>query len=150
MTEDPNRPALKVTDNRHFQQTGEKRLDATTSHDVPTDAGGIPVAQNDPSADRARAPSDFSEVATSLSSSFSLLIARLAQETEIYLGLLPYPGKDQPEPDLEASRAMIDMLSMLQDKTRSNLDPDEARLIESLLYTYRLEFVRQFPGGGQR
>ena len=81
---------------------------------------------------------DMSEIASSLSSSFSLLVARLAQETEIYLGLVPYPGKETSEPDLEAARAMIDLLSMLQDQTRGNLEPEEARLLENLLYTYRL------------
>lgn len=93
---------------------------------------------------------DLSRLAAGLTSSFSLLVARLAQETEIYLGLVPYPGGDAPETDLEAARAMIDMLSMLQEKTRGNLDDQEARLLEDLLYTYRLEFVRRRSGGGER
>ena len=97
-----------------------------------------------------RAPEDLADIASGLSSSFSLLVARLAQETEIYLGLVPYPGKETAEPDLEAARAMIDMLSMLQEKTRGNLDPEESHLIENLLYTYRLEFVRRRSGGGVR
>jgi len=96
------------------------------------------------------AQGDMDEIATSLSSSFSLLVARLAQETEIYLGLVPYPGKETSEPDLEAARAMIDLLSMLQEKTRGNLEPEEARLLENLLYTYRLEYVRLKPDAGAR
>ena len=96
------------------------------------------------------AQGDMDEIATSLSSSFSLLVARLAQETEIYLGLVPYPGKETSEPDLEAARAMIDLLSMLQTKTRGNLETEEARLLENLLYTYRLEYVRLKPDVGAR
>ena len=96
------------------------------------------------------AAGDVMDVASRLSSSFSLLVARLAQETEIYLGLVPFPGKETAEPDLEAARAMIDMLSMLQEKTRGNLDPEESHLLENLLYTYRLEFVRRRSGGGVR
>ena len=95
-------------------------------------------------------PGDLSAMAQGISSSFNLLVARLAQETEIYLGLVPYPGKETAEPDLEAARAMIDLLSMLQEKTRGNLDAEETRLLESLLYTYRLEFVRLRSGGGAR
>ena len=68
----------------------------------------------------------------------------------IYLGLVPYPGKDAAESDLEAARGMIDLLSMLEDKTRGNLDPEEARLLKDLIYTYRLEFVRLRSGGGAR
>ena len=89
-------------------------------------------------------------MAQGISSSFNLLVARLAQETEIYLGLVPYPGKETAEPDLEAARAMIDLLSMLQEKTRGNLDAEESRLLENLLYTYRLEFVRLRSGVGAR
>jgi hypothetical protein len=106
-------------------------------------AGGAPTAENDP-------PGDMSEITANLSSSFSLLVARLAQETEIYLGLVPYPGKETSEPDLEAARAMIDLLSMLQTKTRGNLEAEEARLLENLLYTYRLEYVRLKPDVGAR
>ena len=103
-----------------------------------------------PDLDPGRSGAICSDIATNLSSSFSLLVARLAQETEIYLGLVPYPGKETSEPDLEAARAMIDLLSMLQEKTRGNLEPEEARLLENLLYTYRLEFVRRRPDGGVR
>ena len=106
-------------------------------------AGGGLAAENDP-------PGDMSEITANLSSSFSLLVARLAQETEIYLGLVPYPGKETSEPDLEAARAMIDLLSMLQTKTRGNLETEEARLLENLLYTYRLEYVRLKPDVGAR
>ena len=105
--------------------------------------GGGHAAENDP-------PGDMSEITANLSSSFSLLVARLAQETEIYLGLVPYPGKETSEPDLEAARAMIDLLSMLQTKTRGNLETEEARLLENLLYTYRLEYVRLKPDVGAR
>jgi len=63
---------------------------------------------------------------------------------------VPYPGKETSEPDLEAARAMIDLLSMLQTKTRGNLETEEARLLENLLYTYRLEYVRLKPDVGAR
>ncbi len=66
------------------------------------------------------------------------------------MGLVPYPGKETAEPDLDAARAMIDMLNMLQEKTRGNLVPEEVRLLENLLYAYRLEFVRLRSGGGAR
>ena len=42
---------------------------------------------------------------------------------------------------------MIDMLSMLEEKTKGNLSPEESRLLTDLIYTYRLEFVRRAPSG---
>jgi hypothetical protein len=178
MTDDPNRPELKVTDRRHFDQKGEKRPPSEISPEPEPTRAETPGAAADPAAgpsgepaagpkhpsappvETPRAstspladegpPEVMSELAASLSSSFSLLVARLAQETEIYLGLIPYPGKETAEPDLEAARAMIDLLSMLQEKTRGNLDVEEARLLENLLYQYRLEYVRRRSDAGAR
>jgi hypothetical protein len=135
---------------------GEKRPEAPPSGTAAqsTERTSGPPSEKDPgAADKGQESPrhvDLSAMAPGISSSFSLLVARLAQETEIYLGLVPYPGKETAEPDLEAARAMIDLLSMLQEKTRGNLDAEESRLLESLLYTYRLEFVRLRSGGGAR
>ena len=123
----------------------QQRSAARPSGSPASDRGRVFDARAD-----TRASSEFSDVAAGLASSFSLLVARLAQETEIYLGLVPYPGKENPEPDLEAARAMIDILAMLQEKTRGNLDEEETRLIENVLYDYRLEFVRRGSGGAAR
>ena len=179
MADDSKTPEIKVTDRRHFDKSGEKRSDrvpeteaarpeasAATTGAGPTSSrsSGAPERPSDPSTRGDSGSSrgsglhtpdsgpsgDMSEIASTLSSSFSLLVARLAQETEIYLGLVPYPGKETSEPDLEAARAMIDLLSMLQEKTRGNLEPEEARLLENLLYTYRLEYVRLKPDAGAR
>jgi hypothetical protein len=164
MSDETNRSDIKVTDKRHFDRTGQRRSDESMLPENPPETGAVPgpaasagsggVSPGGPARGEGfearqgtRAPADLSEVAAGLSSSFSLLVARLAQETEIYLGLVPFPGKPGPEPDLGAARAMIDMLSMLEDKTRGNLDPEESRLLSELLYTYRLEFVRVSGGG---
>jgi len=138
----PNRPAAGAP----AEPKASAQDRASTRPSAGAGGGGGPsTGQTD-----SRPSGDLSEIATHLSSSFSLLVARLAQETEIYLGLVPYPGKETSEPDLEAARAMIDLLSMLQEKTRGNLEPEEARLLENLLYTYRLEFVRLKPDVGAR
>ena len=163
MTEEPKLEGLKITDRRQFDATGARRAEANASPGPQAETGPgktqpappeAPSEKRDtapgPPREEVRAPSSLADIAMGLSSSFSLLIARLAQETEIYLGLVPYPGKDNPEPDLEAARAMIDMLSMLQEKTRGNLDPEESQLLENLLYSYRLEFVRLRSGGEAR
>jgi hypothetical protein len=44
-------------------------------------------------------------------------------------------------PDLRAARQMIDMLSMLREKTRGNLTPDEAASLERILTDLRMQFV---------
>ncbi len=49
-------------------------------------------------------------------------------------------------PDLPAAQNTIEILEMLQEKTRSNLDPEEARLLESLLFELRMRYVEVSRG----
>ena len=52
------------------------------------------------------------------------------------------PAAGQPgERNLDGARQMIEILSILQSKTKGNLDPDEAAMLENVLYELRLRFV---------
>jgi hypothetical protein len=58
------------------------------------------------------------------------------------MGVAPHPESGElPEKNLPLARHTIDSLEMLQDKTRGNLDVEETRLLESLLYELRMRFV---------
>ncbi len=64
-----------------------------------------------------------------------------------HLGLVAEPETGKPAtPDLALARQNIDILEMLQAKTRGNLDPEEDHLLESLLYELRMRFV-EVSGG---
>jgi hypothetical protein len=51
------------------------------------------------------------------------------------------PQTGKLEKDLGMAKHTIDLLSMLQEKTRGNLTPHEAQLLESLLFDLRLRYV---------
>ncbi len=60
----------------------------------------------------------------------------------IHLGLVPDPGTGQPQKkNLALARQNIDILEILQKKTRGNLTPEEEPMLESLLAETRLRFV---------
>lgn len=71
------------------------------------------------------------------------LILSLKTQTELHLGLL-HTGepKDQPEPEFRIARHSIDLLSMLQEKTRGNCTVEEQRLLENSLTELRFRFVQ--------
>jgi hypothetical protein len=72
---------------------------------------------------------------------FSTHILSLASSALIALGKMPTPeGADHPL-DLEAARHLIDVLGMLEQKTKGNLDEAETRLLQSLIYDLRVAFV---------
>ncbi|HJQ69492.1 MAG TPA: DUF1844 domain-containing protein [Blastocatellia bacterium] len=73
--------------------------------------------------------------------SFLSLINMLAVEAAMHLGLIETPGDAAPAVDLEAARHMIDMLGVLEQKTRGNLSPDEDKLLENILADLRMHYV---------
>ncbi len=78
---------------------------------------------------------------------YSSFVFSLAHAALIHLGLEPGPD-GQPVPvNATAARQNIDVLAMVQDKTKGNLSAEEAELTEKLLYTLRMSFVEVSRGG---
>jgi hypothetical protein len=78
---------------------------------------------------------------------FSTFVLSLAASAMVQLGMAPGPeGEKREAPDLAMARHTIDTLEMLADKTRGNLDADEERLLQSVLYEVRMSFVRAERG----
>lgn len=72
---------------------------------------------------------------------FSTHVLSLASTALIALGKMPAPdGMDHPL-DLETARHLIDVLAMLEAKTKGNLDEAETKLLASLVYDLRVAFV---------
>lgn len=73
---------------------------------------------------------------------FSTFALSLSTSAFVHLGLVPDPQTGQAAAkNLALARQTIDILEMLATKTRGNLDAEEARLLESLLYELRMRFV---------
>jgi hypothetical protein len=70
------------------------------------------------------------------------LVLSLRTQAEMHLGLLFAGEKDRPEPDFRIARHFIDLLAMLQDKTRGNTTVEEQRLIENTLTELRFRYVQ--------
>ena len=65
-------------------------------------------------------------------------------QAQIQLGLLrlDHDSDEKPEPNLPMARHSIDMLAMLQEKTRGNLSMEEQRLLENGLTELRFRYVQ--------
>jgi hypothetical protein len=72
---------------------------------------------------------------------FSTHILSLASTALISLGKMPSPEGEQHELDLELARHLIDVLGMLETKTKGNLDEAEEKLLQSLIYDLRVAYV---------
>ena len=73
---------------------------------------------------------------------FSNFVLSLAATAMVQLGIVPDPetGKNI-EPNLPIAQHTIDTLVLLQEKTTGNLDDEEEKLLESMIYELRMRFV---------
>jgi hypothetical protein len=73
---------------------------------------------------------------------FSTFVLSLSTTALCQMGLVPDPTtRTRLEPDRAIAQQTIDTIEMLRQKTRGNLDDEERKLIETLLYELRLKFV---------
>jgi hypothetical protein len=89
--------------------------------------------------------------------SFAAFVLSLAHTAAVHFGDIPDPVTGQPgEANLPAAQQMIDILALLEEKTRGNLTAEERQLLDQLLYELRLRFVEASkaagdgPSGGSR
>jgi len=72
---------------------------------------------------------------------FTTFIMSLASTALVHMGDAPDPSTGQTTEDLALAKHVIDTLAMLKDKTSRCLAPDEARLLEGVLYDLRMKYV---------
>lgn len=78
---------------------------------------------------------------------FTGFILSLATTAAVQFGDLADPSTgEQLEPNLFGAAQMIELIAVLQDKTKGNLSEPEARLVEDLLYELRMRFVQAQQG----
>jgi Domain of unknown function (DUF1844) len=142
MSDSEQKPGFKVSDRRSFSESGEARPAPV----VEAPSGESPAPADEPisqdgtrpgaGSDRVLPPADFSTFILSLGSS-----------ALIHLGDLEAPGEDAKRRDLPMAKHTIDLLTLLRQKTKSNLTPEEDKLLDSLLYDLRLRYVEAVKAG---
>jgi hypothetical protein len=80
--------------------------------------------------------------------SFIAFVVSLASTAAIHFGDVPDPASgERTEPNLEGAAQMIEILSLLEAKTKGNLTLEERQLLEQVLYELRLRYVQASAGG---
>jgi hypothetical protein len=74
--------------------------------------------------------------------SFAFIVLSLRAQCEMQLGLMNFGGDEKQEPDLDLARHTIDLMAVLQEKTRNNLSLEEQRMLENSVTELRFRFVQ--------
>ena len=73
---------------------------------------------------------------------FSGLVSMLASQAFWALGVFRMDENDQREPDFQMAKFNIDMLGVIEEKSKGNLSDDEAKMLEAALSQLRMTFVQ--------
>lgn len=72
---------------------------------------------------------------------FSLFISSLGMQALMALGEIENPSTNKKEKELTQAKYLIDIIEMLQQKTKNNLDEEESKIIEGILYELRMKYI---------
>ncbi|MGB8992453.1 MAG: DUF1844 domain-containing protein [Desulfobaccales bacterium] len=136
MAEDSEDKGYTVKDRRYHQLSEEEK--AQVRQEAAQEAK---VAQD--KAFQAAAEKAAAGVAAGPAITFSSLIFSLSSTAFMQLGAIPDPNTGKTEKDLALAKQTIDLLGVLREKTRNNLDQEEENLFEHLLYDLRLAYVKE-------
>jgi len=119
---------FKITDRRGFTEDGTSK--PVTEEPVETPPADSETSRPQGKSKDAHPPIDFP----------SYVLSCYTQGL-VLLGETPNPYTNKKEEDVDAVRNIIDILSMIEQKTKGNLSSEENQLLESVLYELRMKFM---------
>jgi hypothetical protein len=144
LPEDKQEEAFRVIDRRPFTAEGEIRQDVVDAEErkaereAQIEAARHPVTPSPLEAPaNAQPPAD----APKASPAFENLIRMIGSNAAMVLGAYADPRTGQPVIDPEAARELIDMLDVLQEKTKGHLAEEEENLLLDLLGKLKMTYL---------
>lgn len=132
MSDPEHEGEFKVTDKRKYTSEGLPRPEEEPRTQAPPETGQAQAHPPEPAAERE--PEDFQMT-------FETLVMSLSSTAMVQLGLIPDPSTNQPAQNLPAAKHTIDILEILQQKTKGNLTASEQKLLDNILYELRMTYL---------
>jgi|WetSurMetagenome_2_1015567.scaffolds.fasta_scaffold496719_2 hypothetical protein len=148
MEKEKTEKSFVVKDRRMFSETGESR-DENQADGAADDADGAatakPEAMDETQKDAETADDDlgYPEI------NFANFIISLSTSAMFHFGDFADPATGKAEVNLEAAKQTIDIIGMLEEKTKNNLDAEEMRLVQNLLFELRMRYVKEKAEAGK-
>ena len=130
---------FKVHDKRRFTEEGEAREE--TAGEQPRGPGEEPPSEPgpEPGVESAPEPGDRRQELPPIN--FSTFIISLSTQALMHLGEMINPVTGEVEKDVEVAKQTIDIIGMLSEKSKGNLDETEEQLLREVLYNLRMKYV---------
>jgi len=136
MEEEKKEKGFVIKDRRHFDESG------TTREEPEPEADRQKPADSPADARTEKGPADGEE-APLPEMNFAGFILSLSTTAMFHFGDFPDPVTREAKRNLVAAKQTIDILNILETKTKGNLDEDEKQLLEGILYELRMRYVKE-------
>ena len=140
---------MKVVDKRKFNYDGSTREGVEIEPDPPKVETPIATQEELPQTIETIADNDeFGDAEVDEfpgvedPASFGNFFMSLASQAAASLGAMPHPATGQRSIDLETGKHWLDILGMLEEKTKGNLHPKEDELVKNFISDLRLQYVQ--------
>ncbi len=116
-------------------------IDEDWKSQVETEREQLKQKADEPAGDGEEQPADAGATGEIPPASFQFLVSSIATQVMFAMGQIPDPNTGQAMVDLELAKHHIDMLSVLDEKTKGNLSDDESKMLTEALHQLRMAFV---------
>jgi hypothetical protein len=146
--ESDDKRGFKVQDRRRFSAEGEAKEGAEAATEAgekleiksrPAASGPEPASEPQPAP--GQRPASGAAGQAPLEMTFAAFLWSLSEQALAALGEIPDPASGKVTRDLLLAQQMIDIIVMLRDKTRGNLDPHEQALLKEILSSLQMKYV---------
>ena len=125
---------IEIKDKRHFARDGSVRRDTEKKKE-----DKVPEPEEDKKTESAE--TGFGEGQELPEVDFASFIFSLSTSALIQMGIIKDPVSKKVEINLSGAKQTINIINMLKEKTRSNLNNEEDKLIDQLLFDLRMKYV---------
>jgi Domain of unknown function (DUF1844) len=132
MEEEKKDKGFTVRDRRRFEESGEVKKGVDEKQ-----AAGPAKPPEGPAGESPAEARDMPEI------DFSTFIFSLSTSALFHFGDFPDPSTQKAEKNLLAAKQTIDLLGMLKEKTRGNLESAEEELLDNFLFELRMRYVKE-------
>ncbi len=129
-----NEKTFKVIDKRKAAETGNNAENQAESNKPEVEAETEGEKKSD---------GDSESGIPKFEAGFSTFVYSLNTQALFFLGKIPNPVSKKYEKDIEMAKYLIDTIDMLSKKTKGNLDENETKLIENILFDLRMAYISE-------
>jgi hypothetical protein len=132
----PDKKDFIIKDKRIFAEGGEAQT-IKEEKKKPLDEATAKESESAAAQEQERADYQLPEI------NFATFIFSLNHSVLVHLGIMEDPSTGKKEKKLPIAKQTIDILGMLEEKTKGNLTEDEEKMLKNILYDLRMIYIKE-------